>query len=310
MRTDVKVGLVAAFIAAVAAVAYFAWPSNNKKPVETPPQVNPGLGNDNSLAGGGDAGGMMVQPPAATQPGFGGGGGTVIGGGAGPTTLSGNLPGIGTYTPPSYLTSTQPTSRTAWDTPTTRTAWDSGVATTATRPSWELPPVTTRSAWDTPRTDTGTDTTAALSGSSSTHTVVKGDTFGLLAKKYHTTIKAITAANPGVDSSKLKIGQKLNIPAAGAAVGTGTGDGTTAITHTTDGGTSTHTARTTTTTPAGGGEPGGKYTVRKGDTLTKISVSVYGSKNYVDRIVRINRSKLHGDPNTIEVGMVLQLPPK
>lgn len=49
------------------------------------------------------------------------------------------------------------------------------------------------------------------------HVVVKGDSFYTLGKKYGVSTKAIAEANPGVDSSRLKLGQKLKIPAGGAA---------------------------------------------------------------------------------------------
>ncbi|MDB6031535.1 MAG: Lytic transglycosylase catalytic [Verrucomicrobiales bacterium] len=70
--------------------------------------------------------------------------------------------------------------------------------------------------------DTGVST--ATSGE---HTIVKGDTFGSLAKKYNTSIKAITDANPGVQSSKLKIGQRIKVPAStgSSAVPAGTAAG-------------------------------------------------------------------------------------
>ncbi len=54
-------------------------------------------------------------------------------------------------------------------------------------------------------------------GAETEHVIVKGDSFYTLAKKNGVTMKAIAAANPGVDSSKLKIGQKIKIPAASAA---------------------------------------------------------------------------------------------
>lgn len=54
----------------------------------------------------------------------------------------------------------------------------------------------------------------APTGEAKTHVVAKGEFFGTLAKKFGVSVKAIEAANPGVDSTKLKIGQKLNIPAA------------------------------------------------------------------------------------------------
>ncbi|MFM8469706.1 MAG: LysM peptidoglycan-binding domain-containing protein, partial [Limisphaerales bacterium] len=50
-------------------------------------------------------------------------------------------------------------------------------------------------------------------GEAKIHAVAKGEYFAIIAKKYGVTVKAIEAANPGVDSTKLKIGQKLNIPA-------------------------------------------------------------------------------------------------
>lgn len=46
------------------------------------------------------------------------------------------------------------------------------------------------------------------------HTVAKGESFFTIAKKYGVTSKAIADANPGVDSRRLKLNQKLKIPAA------------------------------------------------------------------------------------------------
>ena len=45
------------------------------------------------------------------------------------------------------------------------------------------------------------------------YVIVKGDSFYTLAKKFGVSSKAIAAANPGVDSTRLKIGQKIKIPA-------------------------------------------------------------------------------------------------
>ena len=55
---------------------------------------------------------------------------------------------------------------------------------------------------------------AAPAGEAKVHVVVKNDSFSTMAKKYGVGVKAIEAANPGVDSTKLKLGQKINIPAA------------------------------------------------------------------------------------------------
>jgi LysM repeat protein len=90
-------------------------------------------------------------------------------------------------------------------------------------------------------------------GTPTEHLIAKGDTFASLAKKYGVSVKAIQQANPGVDSSKLKIKQKIIIPAkppGGAASPT--------------------TSSSRTAEPeVGVGET--LYTVKKGDTLTKIA---------------------------------------
>lgn len=79
------------------------------------------------------------------------------------------------------------------------------------------------------------------------HIVVKGDSFYTLGRKYGVTMRAIAEANPGVNSSRLKIGQKLRIPAPSRA-------------------------------PAGTANAGSVtsdgmkiYTVKSGDNLTKIA---------------------------------------
>jgi LysM repeat protein len=49
-------------------------------------------------------------------------------------------------------------------------------------------------------------------GAAKQYMVVKGDSFYKIAKANGISIKALADANPGVDSSKLKIGQALQIP--------------------------------------------------------------------------------------------------
>jgi LysM repeat protein len=57
----------------------------------------------------------------------------------------------------------------------------------------------------------------APEATTSDYTVVKGDTFAIIAKNNHVSVKAIEQANPGVDPKRLKIGQKLHVPAATSA---------------------------------------------------------------------------------------------
>jgi LysM repeat protein len=43
------------------------------------------------------------------------------------------------------------------------------------------------------------------------YTVAAGDTFGVIATKFGTTVEALQALNPGVSSNSLTIGQKLRV---------------------------------------------------------------------------------------------------
>lgn len=51
-------------------------------------------------------------------------------------------------------------------------------------------------------------------GTSGTYPYIikSGDTFYKLAQQYNTSVGAISASNPGIDSNNLKVGQTINIP--------------------------------------------------------------------------------------------------
>src|ERR1051325_7201708 len=55
-------------------------------------------------------------------------------------------------------------------------------------------------------------------------------------------------------------------------------------------------------------QSGQSYTVKSGDTLSKISKQYYGNSNEYMRIFYANRDKLN-DPNKIQVGQQLVIPP-
>jgi len=62
--------------------------------------------------------------------------------------------------------------------------------------------------------------------------------------------------------------------------------------------------------PAGGGTaPGRSYTVKAGDTLSKISQDVYGNANDYMKIFNANKGTLT-DPDKIKPGQVLAIPGK
>jgi LysM repeat protein len=114
------------------------------------------------------------------------------------------------------------------------------------------------------------------------HTVIKGDSFFTLAKKYNVTTKAIAAVNPGVDSSRLKIGQKLKIPpSTSSSPATPAGNGGNALISGSD----------------------RIYTVKSGDTLSRIA-----RENGVS--LKALRAENNLKIDQIKVGQKLKIPAK
>ena len=115
----------------------------------------------------------------------------------------------------------------------------------------------------------------------SEYVVVKGDSLWKIAKKSGVSIKAIEAANPGVDSARLKVGQKLVIPAASNAAEPA--------------------GETTGSTGATAGQQ--IYIVKSGDTLAKIA------KHYGTTVKAIE-SENGLSTTRIKVGEKLKIPAK
>jgi LysM repeat protein len=115
--------------------------------------------------------------------------------------------------------------------------------------------------------------------SSTEYTVLKGDSFSTIAKKFGVTAKAIADANPTVVPTKLQIGQKLQIPAPQPGV-------------TAPAPAATVDASAPTT-----------YTVKSGDTLIKISKQ-FGTT------VKAIRSLNNLSTDNIKVGQKLKIPVK
>jgi peptidoglycan endopeptidase LytE len=112
--------------------------------------------------------------------------------------------------------------------------------------------------------------------------VIKGDTLGKIAHKNGVSVRALEDANPGVQPTKLKAGQKLVLPAGGSAAPAATeasaGSGMAAAT---------------------GGEE--MYTVKSGDTLTKIA-KAHGTT------VKKLQAENNLTTTTIKVGRKLKIP--
>jgi LysM repeat protein len=115
------------------------------------------------------------------------------------------------------------------------------------------------------------------------YTIVKGDILANIATKFHVSVKAITEANPGIEPTKLKIGQKIHIPAPATPAAPTTAAG--ALTE----------------SPSASGEQ--TYTVKSGDNLTKIATQ-HGIS------VKALRAANGLKTDSIKVGQKLKIPAK
>ncbi|PYJ55385.1 MAG: hypothetical protein DME24_25045 [Verrucomicrobia bacterium] len=106
------------------------------------------------------------------------------------------------------------------------------------------------------------------------YVVVKHDSFSTIGKKFGVSWNAIAKANPGVDSTRLKVGQKLVVPAPASA---------------------------TIAAAAAGNSSENSYVVKTGDTLHKIARA---NGTSVNEIKALNGLKT----DRIKVGDKLKLP--
>jgi LysM repeat protein len=122
-------------------------------------------------------------------------------------------------------------------------------------------------------------TPVAPAAAATEYTVIQGDTLGKIAKANHVTVKALEEANPSIVPTKLKIGQKLNIPASSAMA---PAEATPAV------------------SSMGGGEV---YVVKSGDTLTKIAKAHGTTIKAIETANNLSTTK-------IKVGQKLTIPAK
>jgi LysM repeat protein len=114
------------------------------------------------------------------------------------------------------------------------------------------------------------------------YTVIKGDTYATIGKKTGVSSKAIADANPGVDPKKLKIGQKIHIPAPTSAP--------TAAPQSVSG-----------TMDAGASGGMQTYKVKSGDTLTVIAKKFHVT-------IKAIQSANNLTTTSIKVGQALKIP--
>jgi len=115
------------------------------------------------------------------------------------------------------------------------------------------------------------------------YTIVKGDLLSHIASNNHVSTRAILDANPGIDPKRLKIGQKIKIPAPTSSSPTAVAPMGAPMAADTASGAAT-------------------YKVKSGDTLTTIA-----KKNHVS-IKAIQSANNLGSSTSIKVGQVLKIP--
>lgn len=132
-----------------------------------------------------------------------------------------------------------------------------------------------------PATNTTPEAQASALGVVTEYTIIKGDSYSTLAGRFHVTSRAIADANPGVEPTKLQIGQKIKMPPP---------------------------VTQATPAPSGGGgvvSPNGEeiYSVKSGDSLTKIAVDHHTT-------VKALRAANDLKSDSIKVGQKLKIPAK
>jgi len=147
-----------------------------------------------------------------------------------------------------------------------------------TNPPIPMPPIATTNP---PLMQPPTPVPPVADMGGSEYVVVAGDTLGKIAKEHGVSLKALEAANPGVDPKKLKIKQKLVIPAStkSADVAPAAAPGM---------------------APDAGGEA---YVVKNNDTLSKIAKK-YGVS------VKALKAENNLTTDRINVGQKLKIPAK
>lgn len=134
---------------------------------------------------------------------------------------------------------------------------------------------------------TSTPTSPAVGGTE--HVVQKGDLGYVIAKKNGVTLKQLQEANPGKDLAKLKVGDKIVIPASASTQSTPAA--------------ATHSAPVAKEASGGTTASGTTYTVKGGDNLSKIAKK-YGVT------VKAIRDANGMTSNEIKVGHKLKIPTK
>jgi len=119
------------------------------------------------------------------------------------------------------------------------------------------------------------------------YAVQPGDTFSSIAKAHYGDEAKwfhIAQANPTVDPTRLRVGQELKLPPA-------------------------ETLEATTESVPDGPTGVKSYTIRPGDSLSTVAEEFYNDPTLWRTIYNFNRDKIGPNPNAIQAGMRLKVPP-
>ncbi|MCX5641311.1 MAG: LysM peptidoglycan-binding domain-containing protein [Planctomycetota bacterium] len=291
MSNGARLSAVIVVVAVAAIGLYFAFMTPSTKRTENPKAPVDALVSPDSAQGVGELSGSAAANAGAAN------------GAPAPEAFGA---GSGTIAVPGSADSTAPQAGAAAGAGTVAGAAAAGAAAPGLKSApGSASPVTPTGSGATAVAPTGTGTGAVvappvkvkaeavpIAASTSQYTIKSGDTLEGIARTEMgdgQKWRLITAANPGLDPKALKIGQKINIPAAGATA-----------------------TKEKAAAPAGGSSASAPntYTVQKGDTLMELSRKFYGSEADWKRILDANVTALKGDAKAIAPGMKLVIPAK
>jgi nucleoid-associated protein YgaU len=128
-----------------------------------------------------------------------------------------------------------------------------------------------------------------------THKVAKGETLSSIAKHVYGSDRfylAIEKANPGIDSSRLRVGQTINLPDVDAVKKE-----------------DSEPARPQASSEKRA-DSDGEYVVKKGDNLHDIALKRLGSAALANDIYELNKATIGADSARLKIGQILKLPAK
>ena len=119
------------------------------------------------------------------------------------------------------------------------------------------------------------------------HEIRPEETLGHLAQRYYGSARhwdRLVEANPSIDADRLRVGQKIRIPAASVA------------------------RVASKAAPATPLPDGPRHTIDEGETLSSIAADHLGDTKYWFRLYEFNRAAIGPDPDRLVVGMELAIP--